>query len=276
MKKLLLFFLILLSFASCKNKRDKVVAQVYYHKLYLSEVLENTPSGLSPEDSVALAHEYMDNWVKENLVLHEAEKKLSVREKNFDKKMEEYRNSLLINAYFDKLVSDTSNFKISQEELDAFTKNFDKRYTVDKDIVKLNYVKLSKNSKLIAPVKAILFDESRRQGEREALTKMLGDSVEYLLDDDTWLYLDDIRNEVPFEVKESDLKSHNQYVDKTIEGNRYLLVILDYKNQRSVSETQEEMAAARMMLVNQRKRQFIEQHVNQLYEKALKEGAITQ
>ncbi len=272
----MLFFLILLSFASCKNKRDKVVAQVYYHKLYLSEVLENTPSGLSPEDSVALAHEYMDNWVKENLVLHEAEKKLSVREKNFDKKMEEYRNSLLINAYFDKLVSDTSNFKISQEELDAFTKNFDKRYTVDKDIVKLNYVKLSKNSKLIAPVKAILFDESRRQGEREALTKMLGDSVEYLLDDDTWLYLDDIRNEVPFEVKESDLKSHNQYVDKTIEGNRYLLVILDYKNQRSVSETQEEMAAARMMLVNQRKRQFIEQHVNQLYEKALKEGAITQ
>lgn len=272
----MLFFLILLSFASCKNKRDKVVAQVYYHKLYLSEVLENTPSGLSPEDSVALAHEYMDNWVKENLVLHEAEKKLSVREKNFDKKMEEYRNSLLINAYFDKLVSDTSNFKISQEELDAFTKNFDKRYTVDKDIVKLNYVKLSKNSKLIAPVKAILFDESRRKGEQEALTKMLGDSVEYLLDDDTWLYLDDIRNEVPFEVKESDLKSHHQYVDKTIAGNRYLLVILDYKNQRSVSETQEEMAAARMMLVNQRKRQFIEQHVNQLYEKALKEGAITQ
>lgn len=272
----MLFFLILLSFASCKNKRDKVVAQVYYHKLYLSEVLENTPSGLSPEDSVALAHEYMDNWVKEKLVLHEAEKNLSVREKNFDKKMEEYRNSLLINAYYDKLVSDTSNFKISQEELDAFTKNFDKRYTVDKDIVKLNYVKLSKNSKLIAPVKAILFDESRRKGEREALTKMLGDSVEYLLDDDTWLYLDDIRNEVPFEVKESDLKSHYQYVDKTIAGNRYLLVILDYKNQRSVSETQEEMAAARMMLVNQRKRQFIEQHVNQLYEKALKEGAITQ
>ena len=275
MKRLALLLLAVLSLASCQQNRDKVVAQVYNHKLYLSEVESGLPSGLSPEDSVAMVKDYIDIWVKERLILHEAEHALSFKEKNFDKQLEDYRRSLLINAYYDKLVSDTNKFGISDQDVEAFGRDFDGRYTVDKEIVKVNYVKLSENSKLIAPVKAILFNENRRQEEKEQLTLLFGDSVEYMLDDNTWLYLEDVRAEVPFDLKEGDLKSHHQYVDKTIDGNCYLLVILDYKNQRAASETEEERAAVRMMLMNQRKRQFIENHINELYKKALKEGAVT-
>ena len=252
------------------------MAQVYYHKLYLSEVLNNMPSGLSPEDSVTLVKEYIDAWVKEKLVLHAAERNLSVREKNFDKKMEDYRNGLLINAYYDKLVSDTTKFNISQEEMDAFTNDFGKRYTVDKDIVKLNYVKLAAKSALTDKVRDILFDEEKRTSDKELLIKLLVDSVEYMIDDKTWLYLDDIQAEVPFEVDDKQLQSGPQYVDKTVSGYRYLMVILEHKDRRTMNETQDERAAARMMLVNQRKREFIENHVNLLYEKALKDGAIIQ
>ena len=276
MKKILFFVLAVLCLTSCREKRDKIVAQVYYHKLYLSEIESNLPTGLSPEDSVAMAKDYIDNWVKEQLVLYEAEKKLSVREKNFDKKMEDYRRSLLINAYYDKLVSDTAQFKISSREIEEFVHDFDKRYAEDKDIVRVNYVKLSDKSKLTAAVKAIMFDESRRENEKEELVKMLGDSIEYMLDDKTWLYLDDIRMEVPFDISNDDLKQHHQYVEKVVGGSRYLLVVLDHKNRRSDSETQEEQAAVRMMLVNQRKQQFLEDHVNKLYQKALKEGFVTQ
>ena len=252
------------------------MAQVYNHKLYLSEILDNMPSGLSPEDSVALVKEFIDTWVKEKLVLHAAERNLSVREKNFDKKMEDYRNSLLINAYYDKLVSDTTKFNITQEEMDAFTDDFGKRYTVDKDIVKLNYVKLAAKSVLTDKVRDILFDEEKRTSDKELLVKLLGDSIEYMIDDKTWLYLDDIQAEVPFDVDDKQLLSGPQYVDKTVSGYRYLMVILEHKDRRTMNETQDERAAARMMLVNQRKREFIENHVNLLYEKALKDGAIIQ
>jgi len=275
-KKLFILLLVSLCLVSCHNKRDKIVAQVYYHKLYLSEIEDNLPVGLSPEDSVARAQDYIDSWVKERLILHEAEKSLSGREKNFDKEMEEYRRSLLINTYYDKLVSDTSRFKISEKEIDAFTRDFDKRYAVEKEIVKVNYVKLSEKSKLIPTVKAILFDESRRLEEKETLTNLLGDSVEYMLDDKSWLYLEDIQSEVPFEIKEEDLKAKHQYVDKVVDGSRYLLVVLDYKSRRSASETQEERAAVRMMLINQQKQKYIDKYVDELYEKALKEGDITQ
>lgn len=276
MRKFVFLLFAILCLASCQKNRDKIVAQVYYHKLYLSEIEKNMPIGLSPEDSVAMAKDYIDSWVKEQLILHEAEKRLSVREKNFDKKMEDYRRSLLINAYYDKLVSDTTQFKISSQEMDAFVHDFDRRYAVEKDIVRVNYVKLAEKSKLTAAVKEILFDESRRENEKEELVKMLGDSIEYMLDDKTWLYLDDIQSEVPFEISNDNLKQNHQYVEKAVGGSRYLLVVLDHKNRRSASETQEEQAAVRMMLVNQRKQQFIEDHVNKLYQKALKDGFVTQ
>lgn len=275
MKRIVLLLLAIVCLASCQRNRDKVVAQVYNHKLYLSEVVNGLPSGLSPEDSVAMVKDYIDSWVKEHLILHEAEHNLSLREKNFDKQLEDYRRSLLINTYYDKLVSDTNLFHITDQEVEAFGRDFDSRYAVDKEIVKVNYVKLSANSKLIAPVKTVLFNEARRQEQKDRLPLLFGDSVEYMLDDNTWLYLEDVQAEVPFDLKDGDLKAHPQYVDKTVDGNHYLLVILDYKNQRAANETEEERAAVRMMLLNQRKQQYIEKHINDLYKKALKEGAVT-
>lgn len=275
MKKILILLLAALCLTSCRDRRDKVVAQVYYHKLYLSEVHGYLPTGLSPEDSVAMAKDYIDSWVKERLVLHEAEKSLSPREKNFDARMEKYRRSLLINAFYDKLVSDTSRFAITEQEMEAFTRDFGKRYSVDKEIVRVNYVKLSETSKLAGPVKAILFNEGRRTTEKERLTRLLGDSIEYMLDDETWLYLEDIQTEIPFEIRDGDLRTDQQHVEKVVDGNRYLLVVLDHKIRRSAADTQEERAAAHMMLVNRRKQQYIDKYVDELYEKALKEGAVT-
>lgn len=273
MKKYLLILSALICLSSCSHKtKDKVVAQIYYSKLYESEVRSNMPSGLSQEDSLAMANDYIDNWIKEQLILHEAEKKLTLREKNFDKQMTDYRNNLLINAYYDKLAEKSGVYNVTDEELEAFYKTFDKRYTVDKEIVKVNYVKLSKQSSLIPSVKEILFNNERRENEKQELTTLLGDSIEYLLED-SWLFLDDIQNEVAFEF---DPESPNKQIEKEVGDYHYLLVILDYKNQRSVNETEEEKAAARMMLINQKKQKYIDEYVNKLFEKAVKEGAIAQ
>lgn len=262
--------------ASCHRHEDRVMAQVYYHKLYESEILQNMPAGLSPADSISMVNDFIDKWVKEQLILHEAEKNLSPMEKNFDKQIDQYRNNLLVNAYYDKLVARSDTFNVTDEELEAFMKSFDKRYTIEKEIVKVNYVKLLKNSPLLEIVKGILFDDARRTEEKESLMILLGDSIEYLLDDDTWLYLDDIQNEVSFDFTQEAVSGKNKCVEKEIGDYHYLLVVLDYKNQRSVSETNEEKASARMMLLNQKRQRFLKQHVEELYEKALKSGSVTQ
>lgn len=251
-----------------------MIAQVYYQKLYLSELQRDIPSGLNAEDSIAIANDYINSWIKEQLILHEAEKKLSLHEKNFDKQLDNYRNTLLVNTYYNKLTSDTNAFKVSDKEMNAFMRSFDKRYTVDRDIVKVNYVKLSKHSKLIEPVKAILFDDAKRVSEKDKLVKILSDSVEYFVDDD-WLYLDDIEQELPITITNaSTLLSEYKHIEKDDNEYHYLIVFLDYKSKRSLNESNEELSAARMMLLQQRKQQFIDNYVNKLYDNAMKEGVI--
>ncbi len=267
-----LFAALLLTASGCQ-KKDRVVARVYYHKLYLSEVCDNIPEGLSPEDSLSLFNAYVDSWIKEQLVLHEAEKRLSFKEKSFGKQLEECRKSLLIDAYFQKLASEMTTEDVSTEEMRSFNRMFDSRYRVDREIVKINYVKLSRNSKLIAPVKDILFNESRRKAEKQQLAAMLGDSVEYMIDDSTWLYLEDVQAELPFEVAK-DVAQQPQYVEKDEKDFHYILVVLDHKQQRSVNETEEERESARMMIAGQKKRERIDGYVDSLYRKAIQDRIV--
>ena len=269
----------LLLSASCRRNTDPVVAQVYQYKLYTSEVRAGMPSGLSQEDSLSLMRNYIDNWVKEKLLLHEAEHRLSPREKNFNKEMTEYRNSLLVQRYLDKIWrEDTVNGIVTDKEIVDFARSLDDRYTVEKEIVRVNYVKMPTRSEMLSPVRDILFDERKRVEEKEVLVNMLGDSIEYLLDDDEWLYLDDLQNEVAFQidVQKLDGRSGVLHIEKEVGGNSVLLVILDYRSQRSVNETKEERAAAGMLLMNQRRTRFVNQYLQGLYDKALKEGKIVQ
>lgn len=274
----------MLSFAlllgvSCRRNADSVVAQVYQYKLYASEVQAGMPSGLSQEDSLALARDFIDNWVKEKLVLHEAERYLSPREKNFDREMSEYRNSLLAQRYLDKIWNeDTANVTVSDREITDFARSLDDRYTVEKEIVRVNYVKMPTHSDMLSSVRDILFDEKKRVEQKDVLVNMLGDSIEYLLDDDEWLYLDDLQNEVAFQIDVQKLGDRvgALHIEKEVGENSVLLVMLDYRSQRSVNETKEERAAAGMLLMNQRRAQFVNQYLQELYDRALKEGKIVQ
>lgn len=280
MKRILpLLSVALLLCVSCRKNADPVVAQVYQYKLYASEVQADVPLGLSQEDSITLVRDFIDNWVKEKLVLHEAERHLSPREKNFDREMTEYRNSLLAQRYLDKIwQKDTANNAITDKEITDFARSLDDRYTVEKEIVRVNYVKMPTRSDKLPLVRDILFDERQRDVQKETLVSMLGDTIEYLLDDDEWLYLDDLQNEVAFQIDVQKLgnRGSSLRIEKEVGENTVLLVILDYRSQRSVNETKDERAAAGMLLMNQRRTRMINQYVQTLYDKALKEGKIVQ
>lgn len=278
MKKhcLLLFIAALaLLFWSCGSK-DPIVAEAFNAKLYLSQVTAEIPDGSSPEDSTAIADMFINHWLYQQLVLHEADKTLSLKEKRFSKEIEDYRQTLLTNAYYDKITSDTNQFSISDAELNDFLNKYADRYTVNREIIQINYVKTSKNSRVIAPLKELLFDEDRRISEKSQIENICADSIEYFLEDNTWLYLDDIQNEFPIQImnKESIL-TKDKYIETEDGDYHYLIVFLDYKSKRTLNETNEEINAARAMLLQQKKQDYIQKHMDELYKQAVDKGTIT-
>lgn len=276
MRKLLwltVFFGILLT--SCQKKKDRVVAQVYSHKLYASEVQALLPSGLTTDDSLAFASRIIDSWISEQIILSEAEKTLTMRDKNFQKEMTEYRNSLIRSKYLEKITSDTNLFYVTDEEVRATIAQARTNYVNEKEIVRINYVKVAQNSTIKEKVKEILFDEDRRLLEKDQLAELCADSIEYFIDDDTWLFWDDIQLEVDIDIRNKTGNfSQPEYIEKISNDACYLIVILDYKSEQTGADSRDYFESVRTMLIQKKKTEFINKTIDELYQKAEKAGKI--
>ena len=272
----LLFLLPLCMFAGCRHD-DLVVAEVHNHKLYASEVGQLVPAGLSRADSADFAQHVIDDWIMEQVILAEAEKTLTVREKVFDKELEEYRKTLLKNRYFEKITADADKFKVSDEEVRAAIRQTKVNLVSDKEIVKINYVKLPRHAAVRDELKEILFDDARRITEKERIAELCADSIEYFITDDQWLFWEDIQLETGITLdKNSQRLDFPLTFEKVVNEDEYLIVILDFRAETTGDESKDYFESVRTMLIQQKKNQFIQKRMKALYQEAEKKGKINQ
>ena len=277
MKRAALFFLFLLCLlAGCRHD-DLVVAEVHNHKLYASEVGQLVPAGLSRADSADFAQHVIDDWIMEQVILAEAEKTLTVKEKVFDKELEEYRKTLLRNRYFEKITADAEKFKVSDEEVRAAIRQSKVNLVSDKEIVKINYVKLPRHAAVRDELKEILFDDARRITEKERIAELCSDSIEYFITDDQWLFWEDIQLETGIALdKNSQRLDFPLTFEKVVNEDEYLIVILDFRSETTGDESKDYFESVRTMLIQQKKNQFIQKRMKELYQEAEKKGKINQ
>lgn len=260
---------------SCNNGKDPIVAEAYNHKLYRSEVIQNIPTGVSAEDSIRLSKEFIDHWLMERVILETAEKSLSINDKDFGKKIKQFRERLLIEAYYDKITKDSSKFSVSTYELKHFVGEFKESEPIQKNVVRVNYVKLSKKSALGNTIKSILFDDEKRINEKNKIITLCGDSIEYFIDDQQWLLLDYLEQDFPFQINDvNQILSTQRMIDVSDNQYRYLVVFLDFKNQIAPAETDEELSNSLIMLKQHKKIKYLKQVRDSLFNKAIKEGLI--
>jgi len=93
-----LLFVCLLA-GQCSNDNaakegDKVLAQVYNKVLYQSNLVDVIPESSTPEDSALIVKAYLQRWVREQLLMYEAERNIP-KDLNIDKLVRDYRASLV-------------------------------------------------------------------------------------------------------------------------------------------------------------------------------------
>lgn len=99
--KISTLFVALLVLGACRNSfgyraGDELVASVDDAYLYRSELAAMMPSGVAEADSVTCANAFISKWIVEQLKQQEAETLFSASEADIEKKVEEYRRSLLV------------------------------------------------------------------------------------------------------------------------------------------------------------------------------------
>ena len=143
------------------------MAQVFESTLSRSEIIDFIPNGTSSEDSLLMAQNYIRNWVTQKLLLHKAIENLSNEEMNIQKQVEDYRTSLLIYQYKQKLIAQRLMDEISEEDIETYYNKNEKNFILPTPIIKAVFFILPKNAPNLKEVKK--WFKSDKANDQESL-----------------------------------------------------------------------------------------------------------
>lgn len=143
--------MLVLGLVSCQNssdgKNDKVVATIYDKVLYQSDLQDILYDGISVNDSLVRTKAFIDNWIRRQLLIRQAENNLEKSELDCLKEIEDYRNSLIIYKYESLLISQNLDTVVSDEEIEKYV-NDNALFDMNKDAVRSIILNIRKKALL--------------------------------------------------------------------------------------------------------------------------------
>jgi hypothetical protein len=247
---------------------DNAIARVEDKYLLQSDVIGIVPINTSKEDSMLLINNYIQGWVKDNLILNKAELNLKESQKDVKKQLEDYRRSLIVYSYEKELIEQRLDTNVSNDAIKEFYENSSQKFDLKNDIVKVRYLKVNKKAPQVKKVRKIY--KSTKEADVEKLKELAHQYGEkFHLADEQWILFDEFKKEVPISV--SDTKGYLKNI-KNIEVedslSYYFVHIKDYKLKNDVSPLSFEKHNIKNIIINKRKLSLINKIRNDLYQEA--------
>ena len=137
----------------------EVVARLGNHKLYRSELDDVIPKGASPEDSVNLANNYINSWVKDRAFVDIAQQRLSKEEKDVSKELEAYRQSLLRYRYEQRYINERLDTTVSRKQIDEYYESHKESFKLERPIMKARFLNIPQDSPNLQKIKKLMSSE---------------------------------------------------------------------------------------------------------------------
>lgn len=254
---------------ACSHRNDVVVASVYDETLTMSDLQDMIPDFDPSSDSLSVQSYYIDKWIQKQALAHEAELTLSQEEKNFDKQMKDYYQSLLMFAYENKKVEELLNNEVSDKEMERYYETHKSEFEMRKNIVKVNYVKFPLDFNQTETVKKILFKDNRSTQEQKRMEDICMKFAENMYLESDWLLFDDILKEIPINTyNQEQFLQNNRFIELSDTNNVYLVNIIDFKINEAYSPLSLEKERIKNIILNQRRQALRKQIRNDALNKA--------
>ena len=271
-------FMITLALSCTKletRSREKSLAQVFEKNLYPSDIRDIFPNNVSPEDSIMIQQNYVDKWVKKQLILQKAELNLTEEQKDVRLQIEEYRSSLLIYKYEQNLILQKLDTLISDEEIETYYTENPSNFNLDRHIVKALFIKLPMDAPDLWRVRQMYRSEREEDfKELESYCYQYGVKYDYFNDD--WTPFTTITRALPNEIRnpESYLR-WNRYIEQQDSSFRYMVNLKEFSLAGTVAPLPYVEQKIMSIILNKRKVQFVRDLENNIYKDALNKGSFT-
>jgi hypothetical protein len=263
---------LLLFICSCsffkKEASEEALARVKDKHLFKSDIEGVVPINASPEDSSLIIDNYIQNWVKDNLILQKAELNLEDSQKDVKKQLEDYRRSLIVYSYEKELIKQRLDTAVLGYEIQEFYDNNSQNFELRDDIVKVLYLKVNKKAPQLKKIRKLY--KYKKESDKEALKELAHQYAEkFHLNDNQWILFDELKNEVPVFVTQTEGFLNNiKNIEVEDSLSIYFVHITDYKLKKDVAPLSFEAKNIKNIIINKRKLSLINKIRSELYEEA--------
>lgn len=277
-KEHLLMILVLGTLIACNNKsldQDRIpLLEVEGRFLYLDQIEDIIPPEINKADSIQIADSYIRKWVTD-VLLYENAKRNIVDNDEIERLLNDYKKSLTIQQYQQKLIQQRLPEEPSEETIKAFYENFS-----DQFILKEN---LLKGILLVVPVGAPHLNDVRRwvqSGDNKSLEKIEkyslqhGLSYDYFVD--RWMPFNEILKKIPIHIdNQADFLSTHKYYEVADSLKNYMLSIDAVKTNGEMQPYETAKEKISSIIMNKLKSEFIMNFEKELYKDAIQDGTVT-
>lgn len=246
------------------------VARAHDAFLYAEDLEGIVPKGMSAEDSVYRIKRYVDSWARKQLLIKEAQAVIDFDEVDIERKILDYRYSLMGYEYQSFYINSHLSKDVSEEEIEQYYKDNIDNFILKQNIIKGKFVNLPNEAPKTESISKLI--RSKKVEDHEKLMSYcLSYATTYQLRDTVWMNFDDIVISTPLSKTPNkvQLLKTNDFIEASDSLNTFYLHIIEYKITDEQSPLEFVKDQIRDVIINKRKIELANKLEEDVYEKAV-------
>ena len=165
------------------------------HYLYFDELASVMSADLIPEDSAEFADKYIKNWISEELLYQNASRNINDT-REIDQRVENYRHTLIVHEYQQKLIEQKSVNRITEQDIIGFYEENQSLFILEEPIIKGVLIKLPLSAPNINRVRN-WYTDTKAKSMDELEKYCIMNAVRYEPFYENWMPLSQIESILP-------------------------------------------------------------------------------
>ena len=241
--------------------------------LYVEDIKQVVPLGLSEADSTLFAQQFIKNWAQDVLFYQNAIRNIPDT-KDIDRLVENYRRSLIEHEYQRRLIEQKFSSETAEEDIERFYNDNERLFVLDESLLRGLFLKISNKSHDLSDIRKLYTrqdDESFEEIEKYSIRNAARCEFFY----DNWRTVAEIEVLLPPLEKplETMLKDNGSFEFKDDEY-IYLLNVSEFAPKGGIEPLDHARSRIRGLLINSNEVSYMRKIKEDLYDAAIEKNRI--
>lgn len=254
------------------NEERLPVARVNNAYLYRDELRGIVPQGATQEDSASRVEGYINSWIRKQLLIQEAARKIDINEVEVERKILDYRYSIIAYEYQSYYIKQNLDTVVSNNEIDAYYTNNRDNFILKQNIVRATFIKVPASAPRTDKVKSLIFS-NKESDKNELKSYCLSFSTAYHISDSSWMVFDELVKKSPLVEIPNKIQflQGNPYYETSDDNYLYFFKLDEYRITDNVSPLEFVKDEIKNIILNKRKVELARKLEDKVYAEAFEE-----